>query len=252
LKHKINTAIFIALFGLEIYFFRSSEMFAVILVLTGLLFFSIIGLGVFFLKLNYFVPAINRLKVDRVLLTFDDGPDPDYTQKIVDILNEHNIGALFFLIGNKVVANKGIVERIIDEGHLIGNHSYSHNNFMAFYSTKTLVQDLTKAEEILDTLSLDRPKLFRPPIGYTTPNYTRVIKRLNLKCIGWQLRTYDTLFKDPDKLISRLVRETKKGDIVLFHDNLKVTLECLPKYIAKAKQNGIIFVSKDEVKNVLL
>lgn len=226
-------------------------MFVVILLLTGLLFFTITGLGVIFIRLNYFVPAISRLKVDRVLLTFDDGPDPDNTQKILDILNEHDIGALFFLIGNKVEANKGIVEKIIDEGHLIGNHSYSHDNFMAFHSTKSLIQDLTKAEEILDTLSLDRPKLFRPPIGYTTPNYTRALKRLNLKCIGWRLRTYDTLSKDPKKLIRRLVRTTKKGDIVLFHDNLNVTLECLPKYIVEAKRNNIIFVSKNEVKNVL-
>jgi peptidoglycan/xylan/chitin deacetylase (PgdA/CDA1 family) len=251
LKHKINTAIFITLFGLEIYFFRSSDLFPALLVGTALLFLAIIGIGVVFIRLSYFVPTTSRLKGDKVLLTFDDGPDPDNTQKILGILNEHNIGAFFFLIGNKIEANKGIVEEIIREGHMIGNHSYSHNNFMAFYSTKALINDFTKTEEILDSLSKDRSRFFRPPIGYTTPNYTRALKRLNLKCIGWRLRTYDTLTKDPGKLISRLVRTTKKGDIVLFHDNLNVTLECLPKYIAEAKQNGIIFVSKDEVKNVL-
>ena len=219
--------------------------------MTILVFLVITCLGVVFLRLNYFVPVTSRLKGDKVLLTFDDGPDPDNTQKILDILNEHNIGALFFLIGRKVETNKDIVQKVIEEGHLIGNHSYSHNNLMAFYSTNALIKDITKAEEMLDSISLDRPKLFRPPIGYTTPNYTRALKRLKLKCVGWRLRTYDTLSKDPERLISRLVRATKKGDIVLFHDTLNITLECLPKYIFEAKRNGIIFVSRDEVKNVL-
>lgn len=250
MKHKINIAIFTALFGLEIYFFNGSAMLPTILVVTGLVFLSIIGLGVLLLRLNYFVPTINRLKGDKVLLTFDDGPELDKTQKILEILKEHNIGALFFLIGKKVETNKAIVEEIIEEGHLIGNHSFSHNNFMAFHSTKSLIQDLTKAETTLDTLLLDRPKLFRPPIGYTTPNYTRAIKRLGLKCVGWRLRSYDTLSKDPKKMISRLVRATRKGDIVLFHDNLSITIECLPEYIVEAKQNGIIFASREEVKNI--
>ena len=221
-----------------------------ILVITLFIFFSIVGLGVLFLKLNYFVSSTNRLNSNKVLLSFDDGPEPSTTPQVLDILKKHEVGALFFTIGEKVQANKALTERINEEGHLIGNHSNTHNNILALYSTRSLINDLRQAENELDKIIKDRPKLFRPPIGYTNPNFSRALKRLELKCVGWRLRSFDTLFKSSYKLSKHLIKSVRSGDIVLLHDNLDVTLNALSDFIIQAKKNGIVFVSRQEVKNI--
>jgi len=249
-KHKINSFFFLLIFIFEFYFLNDSEYFYSVLICTFLVLILIIGCGVVFLKLRYFVPSINKLASDKVLLTFDDGPDSVITEKILEILEKNNIGALFFLIGEKVEQNRAIADKIVKCGHLIGNHSYSHNNFMAFSSTKEIVKECRKADIALNKVCKDRPSLFRPPIGYTTPNYTRAIERLKTRCIGWRLRSYDTIYKTSEKMVKRLVLKTRKGDIVLFHDTLKVTSDSLQTYITEVQNNGIIFVSKEEIKTL--
>jgi len=251
-KHKLNIALFIVIMASEILLFRSSDALPLILIITALVFLAIVGLGVLFIQFNYFLISKSRLTGKKVLLTFDDGPVEGSTERILEVLQENGIGAVFFLIGKKVEANKFVAEKIVREGHIIGNHTYSHNNFTALYSTKKLIKEIGKTEDILNAISTDRPKLFRPPIGYTTPNYARALKHLKLKCIGWRLRSYDTLSKNSETFVKRLVRSTKEGDIVLFHDNLKVTAESLADYIISAKRNGIIFVSKEDLKNLFV
>ena len=250
MKHKINSLLFILIFIFEFYFLNDSEYFYSILTITFLVLVLIVGCGVVFLKLSYFVSSVNKLECNKVLLTFDDGPDVENTQKILNVLEKNKIGALFFLIGKKVEENEELAKTIVQKGHLIGNHSYSHNNFMAFSSANEIIKECRKADLVLNKVSSDRPSLFRPPIGYTTPNYTRAIKRLKTKCIGWRLRSYDTIFKTPKKMVKRLVNNTRKGDIVLFHDTLKVTSASLQKYITEVQKNGIIFVSTEEIKTL--
>ena len=247
MKHKLNTILFLILIVLEVCFISDRATLINSIILTFVVFSLIVGAGVVFLKLNYFVKSINRTNSEKVLLTFDDGPDPENTRNVLAILREKKVGAVFFLIANKVEDNQEIVKEIIADGHVIGNHSFGHNNFMAFFSTKALVDDLKKADDILDQLAPDRPKLFRPPIGYTTPNFTRALKKLKLHCMGWSLRSYDTLFKTPEKLIQRMIKSTRNGDIVLFHDNLPITSTALEKYIEGSRKNGIIFVSPEEI-----
>ncbi len=203
------------------------------------------------MKFNYFMKNKNRLNSAKVLLTFDDGPHNLNTDKVLSILKSHEIKAVFFVIGDRLTKNKEIALKIAQEGHIIGNHSQTHNPMMSLFSKRRLNTEINQAQESIFQIIKIKPSIFRPPIGYTNPNYASVIKKLNMKCIGWSLRSYDSIYKTSDKLISRLVKKTKPGDIVLLHDNLDVTSASLNQYIIKAKSNGIIFASSEDIQNIL-
>ena len=250
MKHRINILVYVALISLTSFFLNDSIYFIPLLILWTILFLIVLTLGVLFLKFNYFLPSITRFSTKECLLTFDDGPHPDYTPQVLDILKEKNVKAVFFVIGEKAEQYPEIVKRIINEGHLIGNHSYSHNKFMAMFPTTTLIEDLEKCQLILHNITGEENQLFRAPIGYTNPNFGRAIKALNLHSIGWSLRSYDTLNNEKSKLLNRLVTKTKAGDIVLLHDNLPQTVSILQEYIDKSTVNGILFAS-GELKNKL-
>ncbi|MBL1280470.1 MAG: polysaccharide deacetylase family protein [Fluviicola sp.] len=200
--------------------------------------------------MNYFLPSLIRLKNKEVLLTFDDGPDPVNTPKILDILREENAKSIFFVIGQKAEKHPEIIARILSEGHLIGDHTYTHNNMMALFSTAKLIEELTKSQATLTKLTGRRIPIFRAPIGYTNPNFARALKEMNLHSIGWSLRSYDTINKDVNKLRKRLISKTKASDIVLLHDNLDISTTVLKDYIQESKANGILFASSIDIKKL--
>lgn len=250
MKHRINIIVYVLLITLTSLFLSESPYFIPLLVLWTSLFLIILTLGVLFLKFNYFLPSIINYKKDECLLTFDDGPDPILTPKILDTLSKNNVKAIFFVIGEKAEKHPEIIERIVAEGHLIGNHSYSHNKFLAMYPTTTLIEDLEKCQVVLKSITGEENQLFRAPIGYTNPNFGRAIKILKLHSIGWSLRSYDTLSKDKNQLTKRLIENTKPGSIVLLHDNLPQSEIILEDYISQSRSNGILFAS-GELKNNL-
>ena len=247
MKHRINIFIYVLLVTLTCVFFSESTYFIWILIGLTLVFGVIVTLGVLFLKFNNFLKSVNKLKNNEVLLTFDDGPDPVNTPKILDILKGENVKAIFFVIGHKAEQSPELINRILDEGHLIGDHTYTHNNMMAMFSTAKLIKELTKSQEILKQLTGRRIPIFRAPIGYTNPNYNRALNEFNLHSIGWTLRSYDTITKDSSKLKERLISKTKASDIVLLHDNLDITVSVLQDYIQEAKTNGILFASSIDI-----
>ncbi len=203
------------------------------------------------MRFNYFLYASIKSKNDECILTFDDGPDPELTPIILDILEREKIKAVFFVIGQKAEKHPEIVTRIEEEGHLIGNHSYSHNNFMSLYSKSRLRIEIKKAQETIETITHKKTTLFRPPIGYTNPNYAKVLKEAKLHCVGWSLRSYDSIIKDPIKLANRLVKKVKPGSIILLHDNLSVTAGTLEQFIQRAKENGIKFASTENINELI-
>mgnify|MGYP006090591369 CR=1 FL=1 len=250
MKHRINIFIYTLLVTLTCIFLSYSDYF--VLILTGLTitFSALITLGVLLLKFNYFLPSLIKLKNKEVLLTFDDGPDPVNTPKVLDILKKENVKAIFFVIGKKAEKEPEIIQRILSEGHLIGDHTYTHNNLMAMFSTAKLIKELTKSQAVLKQLTGKKIPIFRAPIGYTNPNFARALKKLNLHSIGWKLRSYDSVSKDKVKLQERLISKTKASDIVLLHDNLNITVSVLGNYITKAKANGILFASSIDIQKL--
>ncbi|HIP31507.1 MAG TPA: polysaccharide deacetylase family protein [Crocinitomicaceae bacterium] len=247
MKHHINILVYATLITLTCLFLSDSPWFIWIIVALTIVFSIVLTLGVLFLKFNYFLPSLIRLKNKEVLLTFDDGPHPENTPKILDILQEENVKAIFFVIGKKAEQHPEIIARIISEGHLIGDHTYTHNNMMALFPTEKLIKELTQSQVTLTKLTGKKIPIFRAPIGYTNPNFARALKEMKLQSIGWSLRSYDTLNKEENKLRERLLSKTKASDIVLLHDNLDITTTVLKDYIQEAKTNGILFASTMDI-----
>ncbi|OFZ55793.1 MAG: hypothetical protein A3D92_13010, partial [Bacteroidetes bacterium RIFCSPHIGHO2_02_FULL_44_7] len=215
MKHRLNTLVLAVNITLVCLFLKESPYFIHFLVAAGLLYFIVLSAGVLFMQFNYFLPAMTRLNSDFCLLTFDDGPDPEITPEILDILKRHDIAALFFVIGYKADDHPDLVRRIQAEGHLLGNHSYDHNVFMSLFTRKRLREDIGKAQESIEKITGKRPHYFRPPIGYTNPRYAKVLVEKSLLCVGWTLRSYDSIFKQPHKLVQRLRKRIRPGTIVL-------------------------------------
>ena len=250
MKHKISVLLFTLSITVICLFFYESNWFLTLLISFGVIFFFILSFGVLFMKFNYFLRSVNRLDNDFVLLTFDDGPDPIKTPLILDILAKHNITAIFFMVGDRAEKDPKLVQRVVTEGHLIGNHSYAHNNFMSLFTTRKLRAEIQKGQKVLEQLSQRKILFFRPPIGYTNPTYARVLKEFKLTNFGWSLRSYDSVYTAPEKLLERLNSKVKNGDIVLLHDNLQVTLEALEQFITTSKANGIKFANGETIKTI--
>lgn len=207
-----------------------------------------IAVGSYFIQLNYFLVSFNKSNKQekRIALTFDDGPIKRKTEILLDLLKQKEVKATFFLIGKNISGNENIVHRIVEDGHLIGSHSYSHTNNFPLLSKESIMRDILKGIEEIKRATGKSTVLFRPPFGVTNPNIAKAVKELKLQSIGWSIRSYDTTIKDERKLLTRL-KKAKAGDIILLHDWGAKTLQILPEFIDKYKAIGFEFVGIDEL-----
>jgi len=171
------------------------------------------------MTLNYFIESFihKRTKIKEVALTFDDGPT-EFTPKFLDILKEKNIKATFFCIGTQIEKYPEIFQRIINEGHAIGNHTYSHSNNTGFLSTSKMIEEILECDEVMLKTGNIKTHLYRPPFGVTNPNITKAIKKTQKRSIGWNVRSLDTVINDDKKIYKRITKNLKKGSIILMHD----------------------------------
>jgi peptidoglycan-N-acetylglucosamine deacetylase len=187
----------------------------------------------------------------RVLaLTFDDGPDSKSTHMILDILKEQNIHAAFFCTGEKAEKEPGIIRRIDSEGHIIGNHSYSHHFFFDLFSEKRMTRDVMRSDSVISGILGKKMKLFRPPYGVTNPVLARVLKKSGHRVIGWSLKSNDTKNPGREKLLKRLVLKIRSGGIILFHDDRMLTAEVLHEFISAARGKNYRFERPDRLLNI--
>ena len=215
----------------------------------GLFLFLIVLLfGVFNLKLSFFMPVFYRGKPGKkqLLLTFDDGPDPEYTPKILKILNNYDIEAVFFCIGKKSQKYPDLIQKIVANGHVIGNHTWTHSWKFTFAGSEKVEKELTETERIINKIVGKRPRLFRPPFGVTNPIIAKTVHELNYKTVGWSIRSLDTVMK-PDRMKLRVTNQIGHGKVILFHDNRKSTLEVLPAIIEDCISHGYEFAGVEEV-----
>lgn len=182
---------------------------------------SLILGGVLRIRWRMFVDALVRgpRGARGVALTFDDGPDPQWTPRILDVLAQHHAPATFFVIGRKAEAHPEIVRAILDAGHSIGLHSYQHDWLFAIRSERRVRQDLERAMAVLEGISGERPALFRPPIGHTNPIIARVADAMDLSVVGWTIGARDGVSGvRPADVVARVRRDLRDGAIVLMHD----------------------------------
>ena len=204
----------------------------------GLLFVGLLSWGVFDIRLGYFVPTLCRLKNKQkrqVVLTFDDGPT-ELTPLFLDLLNRYEVKAIFFCIGRQIAQYPQIVQRIKDEGHLIGNHTYSHIPQNCFASTAVMTQEIQQTDALLAQLGIVTP-YFRPPYGVTNPHIASAVRRTGKRVIGWDIRSLDTVIKDETRLWSRVVSKLSQGNIILMHDTSERTLHVLEQLLKYLKAN---------------
>lgn len=204
----------------------------------GLLFVGLLSWGVFDIRLGYFVPTLCRLKNKQkrqVVLTFDDGPT-ELTPLFLDLLNRYEVKAIFFCIGRQIVQYPQIVQRIKDEGHLIGNHTYSHIPQNCFASTAVMTQEIQQTDALLAQLGIVTP-YFRPPYGVTNPHIAKAANRMGKIVVGWDIRSLDTVIKDETRLWSRVVSKLNQGNIILMHDTSERTLHVLEQLLKYLKAN---------------
>ena len=204
----------------------------------GLLFVGLLSWGVFDIRLGYFVPTLCRLKNKQkrqVVLTFDDGPT-ELTLLFLDLLNRYEVKAIFFCIGRQIAQYPQIVQRIKEEGHLIGNHTYSHIPQNCFASTAVMTQEIQQTDALLAQLGIVTP-YFRPPYGVTNPHIASAARRTGKRVIGWDIRSLDTVIKDETRLWSRVVSKLTQGNIILMHDTSERTLHVLEQLLEYLKAN---------------
>lgn len=228
-----------------VYYGNTSLLSILILVLTYLI---ILILGVLNVGWEFFMEIENagNARTNKIALSFDDGPNPEFTQKVLDRLDQHEVKSIFFCIGNNIETNPNLLQEIYKRGHLIGNHSYRHQNNFPILSTNSIEKELQDCNQIISDIIGLTPLFFRPPFGVTNPRIARAVKRLNLVTVGWSLRTFDTS-KPPSKVIRKIKKTLSGGDIVLLHDNHKGVLEILDFLIPYAHQNGLKIVRPDEL-----
>lgn len=250
MKHRINLIIFVVLISLNAIFLYNSPFLNLGYYLTVVLFLLILGIGVFNLRFQYFMKAITHLKTNEVLLTFDDGPDLKFTPIVLDTLKDHGVKAVFFLVGKKAEEHPHFVRRIVAEGHLIGNHTYSHFPFFALCKSSRVGKEIDLTTEVLKSITGIKTVLFRPPIGYSNPIIAKAILKRELKVVGWNRRSFDTVITSNRYLKARLLMITKPGSILLLHDNLEQTQQVLHNYLVQAKHNGIIFAKDITIESI--
>jgi peptidoglycan/xylan/chitin deacetylase (PgdA/CDA1 family) len=177
--------------------------------------------GVFSLRLRMFTDAILRGPPGArgVALTFDDGPDPETTPQVLDVLSAENAKATFFVIAKKAEQHPELVREIVRRGHGVGLHSYGHDRLFALRSQRRVARDLARGVAVLKAITGEEPQLFRPPIGHTNPTIARVVDAMDLTVVGWSLSARDGLARAaPSDVVARVRRHVKDGTIVLLHD----------------------------------
>ena len=199
--------------------------------------------GSIFIRLNFYMEAQHRLRLNdssrppAVALTFDDGPAA-YTTAVLDILQQEQVPATFFLIGKNISGNEQVVARMHREGHTIGNHSFNHGFNFDWQSATKMEQEIVKTNAAIQQITGQPVALFRPPYGVTNPNLSRALHRTGLQSIGWSVRSMDTVAKSDSRLIAKVMRSLKNGDIILLHDRCAITARILPVLIQSIKEKG--------------
>lgn len=204
--------------------------------------------GVLVLKWRVFVDAVVRgpRGARGVVLTFDDGPHPQWTPRVLQILAKHRASATFFVVGRKAEAYPEVIRTILDGGHSIGLHSYHHDWLFALRGGRRVQHDLERGVAVLQRLTGQRPALFRPPIGHTNPIIGRIADALELVIVGWTIGGRDGWSgARAEDVVMRVRRELRDGAIILLHDAPEsgdrepAALRALPRILDAISARGL-------------
>lgn len=181
--------------------------------------------------------------VKKIALTFDDGPNPDYSEKVLDILKAKNVKASFFLIGSEAKKYPDIVKREYDEGHIVGNHTYDHC-MLSNLTVEQGQQELEKANEVLKKITGVDPIYARPPYGAYNKKLEKTVPMFYTL---WDIDTRDWTGRSVEGICQTVFHEAGDCQIILMHDAYPNTVKALPIMIDKLRNEGYEFVTLDEI-----
>jgi peptidoglycan/xylan/chitin deacetylase (PgdA/CDA1 family) len=220
------------------------------LIILIFIYFSILVLGVSFIGFNFFVSSVNNIpnKRNQIAITFDDGPTPE-TLEVLKILSKWKAKATFFCIGTQVEKHPDILKQIVEQGHLVGNHTYSHQHTFPVFSQSKMLEDVEKASREIAKITGEKPSYFRPPFGVTNPRIAKMLKQTKLISIGWNKRSLDTSIKDKSRILERITSNLKSGDIILLHDRMPNSANLLNSFFEQTANMGFEFARVDKMMN---
>ena len=165
--------------------------------------------------------ALSDEEHPKIALTFDDGPHPVYTEELLDGLKKRKVMATFFLIGNNIEGNEEIVKRMAEEGHLIGSHTYNHVQLNKLSESKAKEEILKGCNKIYETTGVC-PSFVRPPFGEWKKNMDFCVTMLP---VFWNVDSLDWKLQNTEKIVKRVVKDVKEGDIILMHDIFETSVQ---------------------------
>ena len=204
---------------------------------------------------------IVRLNTDQriVALTYDDGPNPPYTDHLLDVLAKHDVKATFFMIGNRIEKHPETVNRVIAEGHQIGNHSYSHP-LLGFLPPIYVQREIERTDDLLQQFNITDEVVFRAPVLTRFLPVAWVLAKGNRTHISCNVWSWDWTTQNPDKITETVLKKTKPGSIIVLHDgkaenkkaNRSGTVEATDRIIAGLKRDGYQFVRVSDVRRTAI
>lgn len=195
------------------------------------------------------LPAASAAR-GEIALTIDDGPDPEVTPRVLDLLDRHAVKATFFCIGERAARHPDLCREIVRRGHAVENHSQRHRHTFSWLGPRGFAREITAAQDTLTAITGQRPVFFRAPAGLRNPFLTAVLPRLGLALASWSARGFDTRVGDAARVGHALTRRLAPGAILLLHDGhaartphgQPVILEVLPELFAAAHAAGLRWV----------
>ncbi len=195
------------------------------------------------------------VKSNRVALTFDDGPTEPYTAEILDVLEREGVKGTFFVLGENARRWPALVKRMHDEGHGVGNHTWSHPHCGWMRGMKYWRAEMARTDELIGEICGEKPRVFRPPLGAKNFFTLRAARSLGHRVVMWSRRTFDGLTTTPARIMKRL-DPTAGGDIVLMHDGVapnnlgrdpSATVTAVPLVLQMLKEQGLCGVTVEEM-----
>ncbi len=179
----------------------------------------------------------------KVSITFDDGPHPSYTVQLLDGLKERNVHATFFVTGEHAQANPDIIRRMKEEGHLIGNHTYSHMQLQKNNREK-FKEELVATNEVIEQITGEEVEYVRPPYGSWDKSFE---KELNMFPVLWTVDPMDWCCSSAPCIARKVLEKTEENDIILLHDYYESSVTAALKIIDNLLEQGYTFVTVDEI-----
>jgi peptidoglycan/xylan/chitin deacetylase (PgdA/CDA1 family) len=209
--------------------------------------------GVIFPQLEMYGDVFWR-GTDDVALTFDDGPHPVTTRRVLRLLADRGQRATFFVVGRKVALYPDVVKEIHDAGHVLGLHGYLHDRLFSFKSPEYVRADIERTQSAIEAACGQRPTLFRPPIGHVSSRTARGAALAGVTLVAWSLRVFDGVAKPrPERIVERVARGLRPGAIVLLHDAAEredfepTSIDALPRILDLIEQRGMRCLGVDEL-----